>query len=492
MPMTMIDDDGRHDHLHQRDEVPDTVCSWAAIIVALCSARIRPRRDRPFRSRSKRVTFPVHGGLSVIAAIRATGPRPLRARFCVIASCEQPAAAGRRARSLPADAESLLLGQASDNGQYRCCRKEQNDLLTQTGPGTPMGQLFRCYWLPALLAEELPENDCPPVRVKILSERLLAFRDSDGKLRPDRRILRPSRRLAVVRPQRGRRAALPLSRLEIRRDRPMRRRAVRAGRERLLQEDQAHVLPAGEARRGAVGLYGPARQDSRRCRNGNSPWCRRSRPSSRSGCRNATGCRPWKAASIPATSRSCIAATCIPIRCSRAPRATSTISHDMQPHFEVVEQPGGLFIGARRNAENGNYYWRITPWVMPCFTMIPPRGDHPMHGHFWVPIDDENCWAWSYDFHPVRALTKTEVDAMKDGAGVHCKYDARHVPAARQQGQRLSDRSRGAEGRQDVSAASPASPCRMRRCRKAWGRSAIAPRKIWSRPTTASSWRGIA
>ena len=74
---------------------------------------------------------------------------------------------------------------------------------------------------------------------------------------------------------------------------------------------------------------------------------------------------------------------------------------DMQPYFEVVEQPGGLYIGARRNAENGNYYWRITPWVMPCFTMIPPRGDHPIHGHFWIPIDDENCWAWSYDFHPV-------------------------------------------------------------------------------------------
>ena len=59
-------------------------------------------------------------------------------------------------------------------------RKEQNDLLTQTGPGTPMGQLFRSYWMPALMAEELPEDDCPPVRVKMLSERLLAFRDSDG------------------------------------------------------------------------------------------------------------------------------------------------------------------------------------------------------------------------------------------------------------------------------------------------------------------------
>ena len=60
-------------------------------------------------------------------------------------------------------------------------RKEQNDLLTQTGPGTPMGQMFRSYWIPALLAEELPENECPPVRVKLLSERLLAFRDTEGR-----------------------------------------------------------------------------------------------------------------------------------------------------------------------------------------------------------------------------------------------------------------------------------------------------------------------
>ena len=115
---------------------------------------------------------------------------------------------------------------------------------------------------------------------------------------------------------------------------------------------------------------------------------------------------------------------------------------DMKPHFEVVEQPGGLFIGARRNAENGNYYWRITPWVMPCFTMIPPRGDHPIHGHFWVPIDDENCWAWTYDFHPVRALTKTEVDAMKDGAGVHCKYvPGTYRPLANKDNDYLIDRA---------------------------------------------------
>ena len=60
--------------------------------------------------------------------------------------------------------------------------KERNDLLTQTGPGTPAGDLFRCFWQPALLAEELPEPDCPPVRVQLLSERLIAFRDSQDRL----------------------------------------------------------------------------------------------------------------------------------------------------------------------------------------------------------------------------------------------------------------------------------------------------------------------
>ena len=61
-------------------------------------------------------------------------------------------------------------------------RKEQNKLITQTGPNTQMGDLFRRYWIPALLAEELPSNDCAPVRVKLLSERLIAFCDSEGRL----------------------------------------------------------------------------------------------------------------------------------------------------------------------------------------------------------------------------------------------------------------------------------------------------------------------
>ncbi|MGH7074522.1 MAG: Rieske 2Fe-2S domain-containing protein [Stellaceae bacterium] len=61
-------------------------------------------------------------------------------------------------------------------------RREENELLTRTGPGTAMGGLFRRYWIPALLARELPAPDCPPVRVQLLGERLVAFRDSEGRI----------------------------------------------------------------------------------------------------------------------------------------------------------------------------------------------------------------------------------------------------------------------------------------------------------------------
>ncbi len=56
-------------------------------------------------------------------------------------------------------------------------RKDENELLTRVGPGTPMGDLFRRFWLPAALSEELAEPGGVPVRLRILGEDLLAFRD---------------------------------------------------------------------------------------------------------------------------------------------------------------------------------------------------------------------------------------------------------------------------------------------------------------------------
>ena len=57
---------------------------------------------------------------------------------------------------------------------------EENAYLTRTGPGTPMGELFRRFWLPLFLSSELPENDGPPMRTRILNEDLVGYRDTNG------------------------------------------------------------------------------------------------------------------------------------------------------------------------------------------------------------------------------------------------------------------------------------------------------------------------
>ena len=60
--------------------------------------------------------------------------------------------------------------------------EEENKLLTQTGPGTPCGELMRRYWQPAALSEELPIG-APPLAIKLFGEELVLFRDEQGKLR---------------------------------------------------------------------------------------------------------------------------------------------------------------------------------------------------------------------------------------------------------------------------------------------------------------------
>jgi phenylpropionate dioxygenase-like ring-hydroxylating dioxygenase large terminal subunit len=57
---------------------------------------------------------------------------------------------------------------------------EDNNLLTQTNPGTPAGELLRRYWQPVALSEELPEGGAP-LKVRILGEELALFRDDQGR-----------------------------------------------------------------------------------------------------------------------------------------------------------------------------------------------------------------------------------------------------------------------------------------------------------------------
>jgi phenylpropionate dioxygenase-like ring-hydroxylating dioxygenase large terminal subunit len=59
-------------------------------------------------------------------------------------------------------------------------KPEDNEKITRVGPGTPGGELFRRYWIPAALSSEVPENDGEPLRVRLLGEDLIAYRDTEG------------------------------------------------------------------------------------------------------------------------------------------------------------------------------------------------------------------------------------------------------------------------------------------------------------------------
>jgi phthalate 4,5-dioxygenase len=61
-------------------------------------------------------------------------------------------------------------------------KREENELVTRVGPATPMGNVMRRYWMPAMLSSEVPGPDSDPVRVRLLGESLIGFRDTNGQV----------------------------------------------------------------------------------------------------------------------------------------------------------------------------------------------------------------------------------------------------------------------------------------------------------------------
>ena len=91
------------------------------------------------------------------------------------------------------------------------------------------------------------------------------------------------------------------------------------------------------------------------------------------------------------------------------------------PHIEVADTDSGLLIGARREAPAGQYYWRVTRYLIPFHTMPPTEvADDPViHSHIWIPIDDARLVNWCISYHPTRALTPNELTEFRAGSSIH-------------------------------------------------------------------------
>src|SRR3954463_6679547 len=183
---------------------------------------------------------------------------------------------------------------------------KENELITRVGLGTPMGNAMRRYWIPACLSWEIAEPDCPPVRVRLLGEDLVAFRDSEGRIGLVDEFC-PHRRVSLYF---GRNEECGL-------------RCVYHGWKFDVEGncvDQLNEPPENQFKQhihltayptvelgGLVWAYLARPTRCRRRRSSPGRKCRKSAGMFPRSSRNATGCRRWMAASTPRTRRSCIA-----------------------------------------------------------------------------------------------------------------------------------------------------------------------------------------
>ncbi|HEV7661884.1 MAG TPA: Rieske 2Fe-2S domain-containing protein [Chloroflexota bacterium] len=280
--------------------------------------------------------------------------------------------------------------------------REDNELVCRVGPGTPMGSLMREYWIPVLQSEDLPQPDSDPLRIRLLGEDLIAFRDTNGAIGL----------LANNCPHRG--ASLFFGRNE-----EAGLRCVYHGW-KFDSTGQCVDMPNE-----------PAESDFRTkvkavaypCRELNGiVW-------TYMGPRTTPPPLPelgWSL--VPAEQRQSLryARACNWLQAlegdidsshvnylhrrfdnqdslSTAPRLYSTTDQDRKhfqlfrdngtPTLQVVDTEVGVTYGAKRPGEGDHDFWRITQYMLPFYTSIP--GTSAMgSAKIWVPLDDEHTMIW--------------------------------------------------------------------------------------------------
>jgi phenylpropionate dioxygenase-like ring-hydroxylating dioxygenase large terminal subunit len=287
-------------------------------------------------------------------------------------------------------------------------RKEQNELLTRTGPGTPMGKLFRCFWLPVLLESELLEPDGGARQVRVLGENLVAFRDTDGRVG----LLEaqcPHRCASLVygrNEERGLRCIYHGWKFDVD-GRCVDMPSEPPERQSMKDKVRARAYPT-RAAGGAIWAF---------MGEGEPPpfphfeWTR-----------------------FPAD-QTAVIKRFQPCNYAQAVEGGIDSAHISFLHRDLGDAETGEAAGsihkryatrclrvlAKRSIEGEPMdYWRVTQFMLPCFQMVPPpleRGDHntlPVYGNVWIPIDDENTWNWGFSSN-----TEPLTPAQREFMGPH-------------------------------------------------------------------------
>jgi len=116
---------------------------------------------------------------------------------------------------------------------------------------------------------------------------------------------------------------------------------------------------------------------------------------------------------------------------------------DSAPKFLVEETEYGLAIGARRNWDSDHYYWRLTQFLMPSFTLIPSEAGSPINFTAAVPVDDMNMVGFTATWLPDRPMTADDICTVESWTGAYAEVDPNTFePVANRANNYLLDREK--------------------------------------------------
>jgi phenylpropionate dioxygenase-like ring-hydroxylating dioxygenase large terminal subunit len=324
-----------------------------------------------------------------------------------------------------------------------------NELLTRTGADTPMGQYFRRFWQPIALSRELPEPDGAPLRVNIMGEELVAFRNARGEVGlVESRCPHRGANLYFGRNEdcaircvfhgwkfdmEGRPLELPNVPPGAQYHRTVRLRAYPT--REYGDVVWAFLRPFGDS--------GPDLPEVPQLEFGAVPASHRFVTKKLQECN-------WAQSIEGALDTSHFSFLHMPapgVPSNENPDAPADekrlrwIRSDPIPQFSILEHDVGFVVGGARRADGQDRYWRTAHFALPSHSTTPSTLPGETHfGYTWVPIDDYNCWIYTYAWNPARPLDDDEIRKFKAGHGVIAEVDENFLPVRNRANEYLIDR----------------------------------------------------
>jgi phthalate 4,5-dioxygenase oxygenase subunit len=286
--------------------------------------------------------------------------------------------------------------------------RQENEMLIRVGPGTPMGELMRRYWIPAAFSHQIAEPDSPPIRVRLMGEDLVLFRDTQGRIGlVDERC--PHRTASMFygrNEESGLRCVYHGLKFDVHGncvDIPCVPQAGEVQKRNLLSQLKIKAYPCLERGEVVWTYMGPPEHKPPFP---DLEWTRVP-AAHRFATRHIQECN-W----LQGLEGGFDATHLTFLHGGDADRSRSIVV----TLYEVMPTDFGFVVGTGRDQGNGEIAWNVNVMLMPFHKII---SSIPAAAHVWAPIDDENTMLYSIDFSPDKPFTEAELARSKTGRGIH-------------------------------------------------------------------------